>query len=114
VQLAQRAAGHEDITIRELFHYFAATSRGHLLIVGNPEQIADQIEEWFVQEAADGFNICPPYMPGGLDLFIELVVPVLQQRGLFRTEYEGSTFREHFGLSRPDNIFAKKAALQSS
>ncbi|MFD0712966.1 LLM class flavin-dependent oxidoreductase [Paenibacillus sp. GCM10027626] len=114
VRLAQRASGHEDITVRELFHYFAATSRGHLLIVGDPEQIADQMEEWFVQEAADGFNICPPYMPGGLDLFIELVVPVLQRRGLFRTEYEGSTFREHFGLERPDNIFAAKRVLQSS
>ncbi|MCQ6561789.1 LLM class flavin-dependent oxidoreductase [Paenibacillus mendelii] len=114
VGLAQKASGHDDITIRELFHYFAATARGHLLIVGNPEQIADQMEEWFVEEAADGFNICPPYMPGGLDLFVDLIVPVLQQRGLFRTEYEGSTFREHFGLARPDNQFAKKGALQGS
>ncbi len=114
VTLAQRASGREDITVRELFHYFSATCRGHLLIVGNPEQIADQIEEWFVQEAADGFNICPPYMPGGLDLFIDLVVPELQRRGLFRTEYEGSTFREHFGLSRPDNRFAKRAVLQTA
>lgn len=114
VRLAQNASGREDITVRELFHYFAATARGHLLIVGNPEQIADQIEEWFVQEAADGFNICPPYMPGGLDLFLEHVVPVLQRRGLFRTEYEGSTFRDHFGLSRPENIFAKDNTLQSS
>ncbi|QJD85976.1 LLM class flavin-dependent oxidoreductase [Cohnella herbarum] len=112
--LAQRASGHEDITVRELFYYFAATARGHLLIVGNPEEVADQMEEWFVQEAADGFNICPPYMTGGLDLFLELVVPVLQRRGLFRTEYEGATFREHFGLARPDNRFEKKAALQGA
>jgi FMN-dependent oxidoreductase (nitrilotriacetate monooxygenase family) len=113
VQLAREASGHEHISVRELYHYFAATSRGHLLIVGNPEQIADRIEEWFVQEAADGFNICPPYMPGGLDLFAELVVPVLQRRGLFRTEYEGSTFRDHFGLSRPENRFTHKGKLQT-
>jgi FMN-dependent oxidoreductase (nitrilotriacetate monooxygenase family) len=113
VQLAREASGHEHISVRELYHYFAATSRGHLLIVGNPEQIADRIEEWFVQEAADGFNICPPYMPGGLDLFAELVVPVLQRRGLFRTEYEGSTFRDHFGLSRPENRFTHKGELQT-
>jgi alkanesulfonate monooxygenase len=53
-------------------------------------------------------------MTGGLDLFVELVVPVLQRRGLFRTEYEGATFREHFGLSRPDNRFSKKGALQGA
>ncbi|MEF3304583.1 LLM class flavin-dependent oxidoreductase [Paenibacillus sp. GYB003] len=114
VELARRATGHEDITIRELFHYFAATARGHLLIVGDPERIADQMEEWFVNEAADGFNICPPYMPGGLDLFVDLVVPVLQRRGLFRTEYEASTFRGHFGLSRPENRYAKRTALQGA
>lgn len=112
VRLAQNASGHEDITVRELFHFFAATARGHLLIVGNPEQIADEIERWLVGEAADGFNICPPYMPGGLDLFVDLVVPELQHRGLFRTEYTGSTFREHFGLERPTNKFAKQEALQ--
>ncbi|SDD17014.1 alkanesulfonate monooxygenase [Paenibacillus sp. UNCCL117] len=114
VRLAQRASGKEELTVRELFYYFSATARGHLLIVGDPEQIADQIEEWFVQEACDGFNICPPYMPGGLDLFLEHVVPVLQRRGLFRTEYEGSTFRSHFGLERPANQFAKQGALQES
>ncbi|NHN29733.1 LLM class flavin-dependent oxidoreductase [Paenibacillus sp. S3N08] len=114
VGLAQKASGHADITVRELFHYFSAIARGHRLIVGSPEQIADQMEEWFVGEAADGFNICPPYLPGGLDLFIDLVVPELQRRGLFRIEYEGSTFREHFGLSRPESVWAKQkqAALQ--
>ncbi|MFE5318017.1 LLM class flavin-dependent oxidoreductase [Paenibacillus sp. NPDC056579] len=111
VRLAQNASGHEDITVRELFHYFAAVVRGHLLIVGSPEQIADEIERWFVNEAADGFNLCSPYMPGGLDLFLEFVVPELQRRGLFRTEYEGSTFRDHFGLKRPENRFVKKNAV---
>lgn len=113
VELAQRAEGRVDITVRELFHYFAATSRGHLLIVGDPEEIADQIEAWFTGGAADGFNICPPYMPGGLDLFIDLVIPVLQRRGLFRTEYEAATFRGHFGLSRPDNRYTRQGALES-
>ncbi|WP_141502529.1 LLM class flavin-dependent oxidoreductase [Paenibacillus luteus] len=112
VELAQKAEGKEEITVRELFHYFAATSRGHLLIVGDPEQIADQMEKWFDERAADGFNICPPYMPDGLDLFLDLVVPVLQERGLFRTEYEADTFRGHFGLSRPENRFARKVALE--
>lgn len=114
VALAQKAEGREAITVRELFHYFAATSRGHLLIVGNPEEIADQMAEWFEGGAADGFNICPPYMPGGLDLFVDLVVPVLQRRGLFRTAYEADTFRGHFGLSVPENRFAKEAALQGA
>ncbi|MCC3373752.1 LLM class flavin-dependent oxidoreductase [Cohnella sp. REN36] len=114
VRLAQDAAGHDDITVRELYHFFAATARGHLLIVGGPETIADRIQEWFETGAADGFNICPPYMPGGLDLFMDLVVPVLQARGLFRTEYEGATFREHFGLAKPDNKFARERTLQES
>ncbi|MCU6795579.1 LLM class flavin-dependent oxidoreductase [Paenibacillus sp. WQ 127069] len=114
IQLAQNASGHDDISIRELFHYFAATVRGHLLLVGGPERIADQIENWFQGEAADGFNLCAPYMPDGLNLFIDLVVPELQRRGLFRTEYEGSTFRDHFGLARPENRFAHKGLLQQS
>jgi FMN-dependent oxidoreductase (nitrilotriacetate monooxygenase family) len=114
VELAQRAEGREDITVRELFHYFAATSRGHLLIVGDPEEIADVMEEWFLQKAADGFNICPPYMPDGMDLFIDLVIPILQQRGLFRTEYEADTFQGHFGLSRPENRFFRKGVLEGA
>jgi len=106
VQLAEQATGKENLTIRELGHYLIESS--HLLFVGDPEQVADQIEKWFVEHAADGFNIFPPYMPGGLDLFVELVVPILQQRGLFREEYEGSKFRDHFGLRRPENQFAKQ------
>ncbi|UNK16925.1 LLM class flavin-dependent oxidoreductase [Paenibacillus sp. N3/727] len=104
-ELAKKANGREDITLRDLFYFFTVTVRGHLLVVGSPERIADLIEEWFVDEAADGFNVCPPYMPGGLDLFLELVVPELQRRDIFRTEYEGSTFRDHLGLGRPGNRF---------
>ncbi len=106
VKLAQEATGTADITLRELFYYFTASARGHLLLVGDAQYIADKIEEWFVGEAADGFNISPPYLPDGLDLFLEHVVPELQKRGLFRTEYESSTFRGHFGLERPENQYA--------
>jgi alkanesulfonate monooxygenase len=74
--------------------------------LGTPETIADQLEEWFINGAADGFNIMPPILPTGLDEFVNLVVPVLQKRGLFRTEYEGSTLRENLGLRRPVNRFA--------
>ncbi|WJH35814.1 LLM class flavin-dependent oxidoreductase [Paenibacillus sp. CC-CFT747] len=82
-ELARKANGREDLTVRDLFYFFTVTVRGHLLIVGSAGQVADVIEEWFVDEAADGFNLCPPYMPGGLDLFLELVVPELQRRGFF-------------------------------
>ena len=74
-----------------------------------PEQIADQLEEWFINDAADGFNIMPPYLPGGLDDFVELVIPELRRRGLFRTEYEGRTLRENLGLPRPTNQFSTAA-----
>ncbi|MBD0261782.1 MAG: nitrilotriacetate monooxygenase, partial [Tolypothrix sp. Co-bin9] len=75
-----------------------------------PQQIADQLEDWFVNNGADGFNIMPPYLPGGLDEFVELVIPELQRRGLFRTEYEGRTLRENLGLPRPANKFSTVAA----
>jgi alkanesulfonate monooxygenase len=76
--------------------------------LGTPEAIADQLEEWFINGAADGFNIMPPILPTGLDEFVNLVIPVLQRRGLFRTEYEGNTLRENLGLRRPVNRFAAK------
>src|SRR5579883_2137680 len=102
-------AGRGNLTIREVYSALA-TARGHRTIWGTPEQIADQLEEWFDNGAADGFNIMPPYLPGGLYDFIELVIPVLQQRGLFRTEYEGRTLRENLGLARPKNQFSASLA----
>lgn len=101
-------ARRENLTIRQLYQAIAG-ARGHRQILGTPEQIADQLEEWFVNDAADGFNIMPPYLPGGLDEFVDLVIPELQRRGLFRTEYEGNTLREHLGLPRPTNQFFKAA-----
>jgi len=74
---------------------------GHRVLVGTPEQIADEIEAWFRQGAADGFNLMPDALPDGLQDFVDGVVPILQQRGLFRRAYEGRTLREHFGLARP-------------
>ncbi len=100
LDLAQR----ERLTIRQLYLRIAG-ARGHWQVVGTPEDIADQLEERFENYGADGFNIMSPIMPGGLSDFIELVVPELRRRGLFRHEYEGATLRENLGLKRPDNAF---------
>jgi FMN-dependent oxidoreductase (nitrilotriacetate monooxygenase family) len=96
-------ARRENLTVRQLAQI--AGSYGGLSIVGTPAQIADQMEEWLFTEACDGFNVMFPYVPGGLDDFVNLVVPELQRRGLFRTEYEGRTLRENLGLPRPKNQF---------
>jgi alkanesulfonate monooxygenase len=101
VDLARR----EGLSIRQLYQSIAG-ARGHRQVVGTPTTIADLLEEWFVGEGADGFNIMPPYLPGGLDDFIELVLPELRRRGLFRTEYEGRTLRQNLGLPRPQNRHA--------
>jgi len=93
-------ARRRNFTIRDLYKWVAG-ARGHWTIVGNPVQIADQLQEWFENEAADGFNIMPPVLPRDIDDFVELVVPELQRRGLFRTAYEGRTLRENLGLQRP-------------
>lgn len=102
IDLARR----ENLSIRQLYLSIAG-ARGHRQILGTPTQIADQLEEWFLNNAADGFNIMPPFLPGGLEEFVDLVIPELQQRGLFRTEYEGRTLRENLGLSRPQNQFVR-------
>ncbi|NKX93921.1 LLM class flavin-dependent oxidoreductase [Sanguibacter hominis ATCC BAA-789] len=94
----------ERPTLRGLLHRLAG-ARGHRVLTGTPDQIADSIEEWFARGAADGFNIMPPFHPGGFEAFVDHVVPILQQRGLFRTEYEGRTLRENLGLERPSNQF---------
>jgi hypothetical protein len=79
--------------------------------VGTPTQIADHLQQWFEGGAADGFNVMPPVLPRDLNDFIELVVPELQTRGLFRTRYEGTTLRENLGLDRPSVTFASPAAV---
>jgi FMN-dependent oxidoreductase (nitrilotriacetate monooxygenase family) len=79
----------------------AKAARNHCLIVGDVKDVADHMEKWFRQGGADGFNLLPPTVPGSLQDFSELVVPELQARGLFRTDYEGSTLREVLGLAKP-------------
>ncbi|WP_072803897.1 LLM class flavin-dependent oxidoreductase [Rhodococcoides yunnanense] len=101
VELARR----ESLTVRQLIGRLGG-GRGHRTFTGTPPQVADAIEEWFTGDAADGFNIMPPALPSGLEIFVDEVVPILQARGLFRTEYTGSTLREHYGLPRPAHRFA--------
>jgi FMN-dependent oxidoreductase (nitrilotriacetate monooxygenase family) len=91
-------------TLRQLLGYLAG-ARGHYVTAGTPEQIADLIEGWFADGAADGFNIMPPLLPAQLDVFGAEVIPLLQRRGLFRSEYAGMTLREHYGLPRPASVF---------
>lgn len=106
-QLIKDLAGREKLTIRQLLLRLAG-GRGHKTIAGTPKQIADELEAWFVSYAADGFNIMPQLMNGGLDDFLEQVVPELQRRGLFRKAYTGATLRDHYGLPVPANSFAKE------
>ena len=98
--LVTELARREQLTVRQLIERLAG-GRGHRVLAGTPEQIADDLETWFTKGAADGFNIMPPTYPQGLEVFVDTVVPILQQRGLFRTEYTGTTLREHYGLARP-------------
>jgi FMN-dependent oxidoreductase (nitrilotriacetate monooxygenase family) len=95
LQMARR----DKLTLRQLF-YRVAAARGHLLLVADPTQIADALEQWFRAGAADGFNVMPPFFPGQFDAFARLVVPILQERGLFRADYAGATLRDHLGLAR--------------
>jgi len=95
LQMARR----DNLTLRQLF-YRVAAARGHLLLVASPAEIADTLEQWFRAGAADGFNVMPPFFPGQFDAFARLVVPILQERGLFRADYTGTTLRDHLGLKR--------------
>jgi alkanesulfonate monooxygenase SsuD/methylene tetrahydromethanopterin reductase-like flavin-dependent oxidoreductase (luciferase family) len=93
-------ARRENMTLRDLYNLTAA-ARGHWVLCGTPKRIADTLEEWFAEEAADGFNVLPPYFPGALADFVDLVVPELRRRGLTRTAYAGPTLRDNVGLARP-------------
>ena len=97
-------AKRDNMTVRQLAQYVGG-SFGVLEMIGTPTMIADEMEEWLMTEACDGFNIMFPYLPGGLDDFVDRVVPELQRRELFRREYEGKTLRENLGLPRPKNRF---------
>ncbi|OYV41478.1 MAG: monooxygenase [Rhodospirillales bacterium 20-64-7] len=96
-------ARRDNLTVRQLAQI--AGGYGGLSIVGTPSMIADTMQEWLETMACDGFNVMFPYVPGGLDEFVDRVVPELQRRRIFRTEYEGRTLRENLGLPRPTNQF---------
>ncbi len=100
------AARRENLTLRETA-LRAAGARGKSVIRGTPAQIVDIMEDWYKKEAADGFNFIPAYLPGSLDDFVNLVIPELQRRGLFRKEYTGRTLREHLGLPRPESRYSR-------
>lgn len=95
-------AREEGLTLRQMYQRVAG-ARGHWQIFGTAADIADRLEDWFVNEGADGFNVMPPCFPEDLDLFVEHVVPELQRRGLYRTRYAGRTLRENLGLRKPPN-----------
>jgi FMN-dependent oxidoreductase (nitrilotriacetate monooxygenase family) len=104
IELAKR----ENLTVRQLAQRLGGYG-GHAF-VGTPSTIADQMEEWLVSRGSDGFNVMFPYLPEGLDDFVDKVVPELQRRGIFRREYEGNTLRENLGLPRPENRFFSNPA----
>ena len=100
IDLARR----ENLTIRQLARRFTF-SLGHLVYVGTAIGLADMMEEWFVNDAADGFTMLSPYFPGPLEDVVNGVIPELQRRGLFRTQYEGTTLRENLGLRYRTNRY---------
>jgi alkanesulfonate monooxygenase len=99
-------AREENLTIRQLYQRFAG-ARGQRTVIGTAADIVDQMQEWFVNRGVDGFLIQPSHLPGGLQDFIDLVIPELRERGLFRTEYNGTTLRDHLGLPRPRSRYAQ-------
>jgi len=103
------AARRDNLTVRQLAQRLGGYSG--LKFLGTPKMIADQMEQWLVEEGSDGFNVMFPYLPEGLDDFVDKVVPELQRRGIFRKEYEGPTLRDNLGLPRPDNRFFQRPAV---
>lgn len=106
-RLAKELQGR-SITIRELIRQRSAS--GHHVFVGTPAQVADEMEDWFAHGGCDGWNILPPYFPAPVEQVFDELIPELQRRGLFHTEYEGRTFRENLGLPRPEHPAKRRAA----
>lgn len=98
-------ARREGWTLRQLYQHFAAT-RGHMVLVGTPTEVVDSMQEWFENGACDGFNLIPPMFPGEFDAFVDMVVPELQRRGIYRTAYEDGTLRDRLGLRVPESRYA--------
>jgi len=99
-ELTVEFARRDNLTVRELLWKLGG-GRGHRTFTGTPEMVADELQTWFENDAADGFNIMAPALPSSLETFVDEVVPLLQRRGLFRTDYAGTTLREHYGLPVP-------------
>lgn len=98
-------ARRENLTLRDVYNLLGA-ARGHWVLCGSAVQVADTLQHWFENGAADGFNVMPSHFPGGFDAFNDLVIPILQERGLFRSAYGGTTLRDHLGLRRPESPHA--------
>jgi len=98
--------GRKGMTIRQIGRFFCG-SAGHNVMIGSPKTIADRLEYWFHNEAADGFTVMFPYMPGSVTDWVDMVIPELQRRGLFRTEYEGRTLRDNLDLKVPESRYAR-------
>jgi N-acetyl-S-(2-succino)cysteine monooxygenase len=105
-QVMYNKARREGLTLKDIHDVFAL-SRGYVLVRGTPKGVADVMESWLTENACDGFVITPAFFPGAFDDFIELVIPELQRRKLFRADYQGTTLRSHLGLTEPENRFAK-------
>jgi FMN-dependent oxidoreductase (nitrilotriacetate monooxygenase family) len=97
-------AARDSLTIRQTYQR-VLPSMGHVVFKGSPKHVADMMEDWYTSQACDGFNVLVPVLPRGLTEFVEMVVPELQRRGLFRTEYQGNTLREIMGLPTPRNPY---------
>jgi N-acetyl-S-(2-succino)cysteine monooxygenase len=106
-------ARSKNMTIRELYQWFAR-QRGHAGFVGTPTEVVDQMEQWFNEGACDGFNFLAPVFPVGLNDFVDMVVPEMQRRGLYRTAYEGPTLRDILGLPIPQSRHARSSAVRKA
>ena len=104
---AVRLAKREGLTVRQLAQRLGGFSG--LAMVGTPKTIADQMQTWLEERGSDGFNVMFPYLPAGIDDFVDKVVPELQRRGIHQTEYRGRTLRENLCLPRPKNLFFSKS-----
>lgn len=110
LKLLTDIARRDGLSVRDLYNRVTGT-RGHWAIIGTKRQIVEEMAERFLGGAADGFNIMPPWFPGGLAEFVDEIVPELQRLKLFRTEYSGTTLRDHLGLPRPANRYSHEAAV---
>ncbi len=108
----QKLSREDGYSIRQLYQH-VLPARGHVVFKGSATQVADMMEEWYRDKACDGFNMVAAYLPGGLEKVVDILIPELQRRGLFRTEYEGTTLRDSLGLTRPENRFFAAGAADA-